>query len=176
MASNEVKDAIAREIAFGIAPSRVAAAHDYTPAGLRNLLKTPEMQQRIDIWKEHYRVQNDRLISKLMLSAEEAVHTLSTIARDPNHKDALKAATWILDKLQPPKQTSESTVNVNLSAELVTEFRQSFERLRRLNAEFTPIEDDPHLLEGEAALVKPPGAEQLLPDNADPPPEDDSDE
>lgn len=168
MATEAAKDAIASEIAYGMAPAQVARTHGYTQEGLRRLLRTPDMEALVREKREILAIKGQQLAARNWLAADQALSNIIAIASDQTHRRQYDACTYLVDKVMPTKQVSEQSVQVTLDAELSARIMDGIQEMRKVRSPEaeTPLEEDPHLHEGaDTSLYELP--EELTQPNGD---------
>jgi hypothetical protein len=153
MATDQLKILIAQEVAIGMKQTEIARLHNYTPAGIYKLLRTPEMVKLIKDEKDLRAARRRRAQILLDEHQPDAARTVVAIANDTEHKDCLKACALILgDDGHVTKREVEGRVEVNIAGDVLGTFKHTMEKLGAVvEGKVVPAIED-HLLEGEAAL------------------------
>jgi hypothetical protein len=150
------RELIVYAIATGVPRKEIRDSFGLTPAGLRGLLDTEDMQARLrsvtsDLEKEASLARN-----AAVFAWPEIVKQWVGLALVPG-KQQLSAITTLADRLWPAKQVTEIDANLSVSGEVMTalaEALQSATAARTVNVK-------PRLLRGEAALTR---ADSLISD------------
>ena len=110
---------------FRVQAARLAGfGKDSTPHVLNSIVQTLLVQQRIvDLISEVTRKQ-------IRSSAPEALAAVREIIGDPNHRDRLKAAQTVLERIEP----TLSRVDVNVRHEVIDRDGEAVAYLRKLKA------------------------------------------
>jgi hypothetical protein len=160
MASEHLTRLVAQGVATGESTAAIARRHGYSERGMRGLIQHSDTQAMIQEERELLDQAAERTRNELIGLAPAALGVLAEVLNDPHHSRRFQAATFVLDRLVPKRPESLTNVNVlntRIDASLQADIIHGLElakELQEMRANQPPIEDDPHLLAGEAALPK----------------------
>lgn len=146
------RDRIARDIASGANRSLVCQLHGLTPRGLTELLRTKDMERRIEAESEMIAkaraLTEQRLLLAMPFAAE---NVLQQIYAADGSKECVDNSWRLLDR-HKPQQESSGTLNLQLPEDLVISLRNNLVQIRHMREQIP--DEMPELLEGEAALPR----------------------
>ena len=115
MATSELKDLIAQQAALGTGTSDLAEQHSYSPSGIRALLSTDDMKERVKAAQDRLLGEGQQAMYMFLLHAKELAAAQLGEALDPSSPNSFKARTWLLEQIMPQRKGSGSQdVNVHL--------------------------------------------------------------
>lgn len=154
MASERLKALIAQQAAAGHSTIELARQHEYTYEGMRRLLSTDEMAERIRQEQEQFAAAGTRAMFRFLMHADQLVDAQIQDALDRNNPNHYRARTWILERVAPtPRERSARELNVNLAInqEVAIGLTQALDGIRE-------VSEQPRgtvtLIEGKKALPK----------------------
>src|SRR5262245_57996539 len=106
---------VAREIASGETVAEVARRHGYSWRGMKKLVETPQMQQRIRGERQRIQTLGDQCRAQLLQLGPNALDHLGEVLRNPRHPKRLDAARFVVEKLLPNRTMLEADGNVGVS-------------------------------------------------------------
>jgi hypothetical protein len=140
MASKDLKELVAREIASGETIADAARRHGYTWKGMKKLVETGEMQQLVEAERQQIREAAERCRAQLLQVTPKAVENVAAVLGNPRHPKQLETSRWVIDKVLPGRTTVEAEVSVGpsardaqLQAELDAVFVQISKSLQQLS-------------------------------------------
>ena len=158
MASEHLTRLVAQGVATGESTAALARRHGYSERGMRGLIQHPDTQVMIQEERELLDGAAERIRNELIGLGPAALCVLAEVLNDPHHSRRFQAVTFVLDRLVPKRPDSLTNVNVLNAlpdAELQAQINHGLQLAKELaSIEVVPLEDDPHFLEGEAALPK----------------------
>jgi hypothetical protein len=157
MASDSVQMAVVREVASGVAISQVAESHGYTVAGLRNLLKQPHMQEKLNQAKEVLDLKATHLYAKTWLAADAALDGIIKVSETEDHKKSYDAKVYLLEKVWPTKHVVEEHRTVNIDADMTVRLLDAIEDMKKVRGKRLVKDDirsDPHLKSGKDVIYE----------------------
>lgn len=163
-------DSIAQQVvSTNMTIDQLAGQFGYTYGGMAALLRTPQMVERIGHWRERVLDRASVAAAKVLLRLDEMIDLDLAIAI-PTHDDGTLDGTaassaksiavrhYLVDKVLVPKQVVSTTNKTEQSDEtvaLILEARETLKALRELMPQrIVDIHSSPHVLEGDAAVVK----------------------
>ena len=151
-ATDATKDTVADHVLMGTGVGELARQLGYTPAGLRNLINSEDVQQRIASRRARLMEAGSRAYFRFLMNADRLAQDQLTEALDPGSHNQYRARTWILECIMPKRTASQADVNVSLAInhEVVVGLRDALTATAKvLDAEHIGY---PVLLEGKKAL------------------------
>jgi hypothetical protein len=143
------KEAIATEIAAGIAPAQIARAHGYaSSASLNALLKTEEMTALVTEKKELLQIKAQQLVAKAWLAADTALGNIVAISQDPIHKRHYDASVYLVERVWPSRTINETEIKHTIDATVAATIVDGISEMRKVNTGDEGSIDD-HLHEGQ---------------------------
>src|SRR5262245_57049132 len=115
MASDDLKQLIAREIASGETIAEVARRHRYSWRGMKKLVDKPEMQQLIQAERQRNGELAERCRVRLLQLGPEALDHIAEVLRNPKHPKCLETSRFVVEKILPNRTMLEAEVNVGVA-------------------------------------------------------------
>jgi hypothetical protein len=115
MASADLKLIVAREIACGETVAEVARRHGYSWKGMKKLVETPQMGERIQAERQRIQTLGDQCRAQLLQLGPSALDHLGEVLANPRHPKRLDAAKFVVEKILPNRTMLEADVNVGIS-------------------------------------------------------------
>src|SRR5262245_48348530 len=115
MASQDLKQLVAREIASGETIAEVARRCGYTWKGMKKLVTTLGMQQLIQAERERNGALAERCRFRLLQLGPEALDHIAEVLRNPKHPKRLETSRFVVEKILPARTMLEAEVNVDVS-------------------------------------------------------------
>lgn len=146
--------ALARAIAGGIKPDRLAAAHGIEPARLRRKMADAAFNAEVERARDRLRValESHRVVVESL--APKAIANLEAVLDNPKHRKNVEVSQYILDRTLPQQQASDrgtSGVRIEASEEAVAEIGAALRMLAQSRPGETfripRLEDDPNLVD-----------------------------
>lgn len=124
---------------------------------IQSAYRRPEFQQILDARKNYLAKTTEITFAKMLLMLDDATASIEEgFDKNQDIKVRLDTAWKLLDRVMPaPKSDANVNHTFGLDPEtqkLVSEAVQGMRSLMSVPKDITPIEDDPRLIEGEAAL------------------------
>ena len=115
MATRELKELVARQVAQGLTTAEVATANRITPKRARSIIQHPEVQDLIDQQRTRLLDAGSRAMMRFLMNADTLADAQLACALDPGDPNSYKARTWILDRIIPQRSNQGGEVQVNLA-------------------------------------------------------------
>jgi len=163
MASEDLKHLIAREIASGDTIARIARRHGRSWKGIRRLVDTPEMQQRIQAERQRVAELGEECRARLFQLGPKALENIARVVGNPRHPKCLETSRFVVEKILPARAMVEVEGNVGASASLDAESKavlaQAFidisKSLKEFNLAQSPGRGLSRVRTGPEALLRP---------------------
>ena len=140
----------------GLTIGQLAEKYGLTYGGMQHRLNSPKMKAIMAEIEAEIDIRSAVAKTYVQLQFPQYVGEISDIALDKDHKEQLKAAQYLTDKVWPTAQ--EVKVSTQLEGEALDQLNETFklinEKMKGLPSD-EDIENSPHLLEGEDAVPKP---------------------
>ena len=119
MASQELKQIVAREAAQGDSTAKLARRHKYSWKGMSLLLKTPEMKRLVAEEREALDDLAAQHRAELVLMGAPALKNIRAAVENPKHPKNLEMSRFVVEKILPSRTQLEGSLRVEpgLSAE-----------------------------------------------------------
>lgn len=133
MASDDLKQIVAIQVASGHAVSEIAKHHNYTYSGMYKLTQTAEVQALADEHRRHLSEIYTRTWFRFAEHGEALAAGMLEDAFDGDHPKQFEARKYCLDQLAPAKNTvnhsGQIDIRVGVEAEVLLGLTQSFNRI-----------------------------------------------
>ena len=114
-ATDATLETIADQVLLGAGTGELAEALGYSPGGMRRLIQSPAIQDRLGKRRQHLLEAGARQFFRFLMNADRLAQDQLRDALDPGSKDNYKARTWILERIMPQRQQQSGEVNVALA-------------------------------------------------------------
>ena len=106
MASIDLKEIVAQEIASGESIAEIAKRHGYSWKGMSKLVKTSEVQRLVAAERERLGELLAQHRARLTVLAGQALDNIERAVRDPENPQCANASRFVLDKMLGSKNST----------------------------------------------------------------------
>ena len=116
MASEDLKQLVARQVAHGETVAEVARRHEYSWKGMHLLVQSEPVQALIREEREALEAVAEQARARLVGMVPTALDNLQRIVEDPTHSQCVQVSRWVADKVLPSRPETVNEVQVNVIA------------------------------------------------------------
>lgn len=112
MASDDLKQLVAREITQGDSIATVARRHGYSWKGMKKLTTTVEVKRLVGAERDRVSELADQHRAQLVLLGSPAIENIRAAVENPRHPKNLEMSRFVLEKILPTRTALDAQVQI----------------------------------------------------------------